>query len=233
MRQQLNLAHTQFPQQQEGLMICGYEWGYSKTDQENDEAGNVQPIELNSGCTFSNKGLCYGPRAYSWPYDQNIIKWFGFWGHALNRDNPGDFEKSIAQTNWCNTEGHSMGGDYTKLLIPVHVDNFIFHVDHFRPSVILLMGSKLIEKMQDGKVLGRFKQIMGNCTKDPFAVQKPFNGRRFKVWFQSFERCEVACLPHPSGSHGLNDDYIALFRDEVGGLLSRYKRNKFELSSAS
>lgn len=41
--------------------------------------------------------------------------------------------------------------------------------------------------------------------------------------FQGFENCKAVCFPHPSGSHGLSDDYIKLFSTEVGKLLQEFK----------
>ena len=32
--------------------------------------------------------------------------------------------------------------------------------------------------------------------------------RNFKVQFQSLEKCKLVLLPHPSGSWGLDDDYV-------------------------
>lgn len=219
----INIAHSEFPEQHGGLMICGYEWGYSKEDERNDALGVEQPVNHDAGCTFANKVLCYGPRALKWRYDNIIMKWFGLWGHPLSRSEPMSFERSIVQTNWCNTQAHAMDGDYSKLSEPEQIDNFIGHIDYFKPRVILFMGSRLIDALQGPAVRERFEAITGKCTKEASAQQKKFAGRRFKFVFQSFERCEVVGLPHPSSSHGISDDYITLFNDEMGSLLQRFK----------
>lgn len=224
----INIAHTEFSHQSNGLMICGYEWGESKADREDKANGVGSNVNLSAGCTFANKELCYGQKALDWPYDKRIIDWFGLWKHPLNKDHPGEFEKSIVQTNWCDTQAPAMDGNYTRLTTPAQVDNFIAHIEHFEPRLILFMGSKLIDALQSPNVLSRFEAIQGKRTQEPSLAQKPFPGRRFKVWFQTFERCEVVCLPHPSGSHGLSNSYISLFEGEMNELLSRYKRRKID-----
>jgi len=119
---ELNVAHySKFPQQRGGLMICGYEWGYSKQDQEADAKGiEYQPADTDVACTFANKELRYGPRALNWRYDASIMKWFEIWGHPFNKSNPSDFDKSVIQTNWCKEMNHSMDGKYSKLNDPAH-----------------------------------------------------------------------------------------------------------------
>jgi hypothetical protein len=228
----LNIGHSEFPQQRCGLMICGYEWGYSKDDQEADAKGiEYQPADTDAAHTFANKELQHGPRALRWRYDASIMKWFEIWGHAFNKSNPSDFEKSVIQTNWCDTMNHSMSGDYSKLNDSPHVENFIYHISYFEPSVILFMGSKLINALQNNGTLDNFQSIMGKCTKPPVIMQKSFTGRQFKFTFQSFEKCEVVCLPHPSSTRGLSDGYISLFADEMDAILERFKRKHFPSKS--
>jgi hypothetical protein len=216
----LNIAHSEFPEQRGGLMICGYEWGGGD---EEAEGGDAPRIEEAAICTFANKDLRYGPAALSWPYDRRIKKWFAIWGHPLNPDDPGDFERSIIQTNWCDSQNPRMNGDYTALWAPAQSNNFLNHVKHFAPRLILLMGSRLIDALQHPSTLEGFESIAGKRTSPPQIVQKPSTFRRFKIGFQAFERCDVICLPHPSSSHGLSDEYIALFDEEIGQRLADYR----------
>lgn len=226
---QPNIANSVFPENKaNGLMIVGYEWGYSKKDQESDERGESEPMNVEAEHTFATKHLCHGPKALKWRYDNKIIKWFSLWGHPLSRENPSAFERSMIQTNWCDTQNNSMNGVsyFHKLTAPDQIDNFIAHVDYFKPKIILFMGSKLIEILQHPPVLERFSTIAGSTVKAPNFIKKEFDGRRFRVGFQSFERCEVVCLPHPSSARSLNDDYIALYSNEIGGLISKFKQQK-------
>lgn len=99
---ELNLANSIFPgfNDQNGLMICGYEWGWSKADEAAYEQGEYTLPEEKVEHTFANKALYYGERAKTWRYDNAIKTWFDLWGHPLNEQGLGGaFEKSLVQTN--------------------------------------------------------------------------------------------------------------------------------------
>ena len=223
----INIGNSIFPglNDKHGLMICGYEWGFSKPDQEILESGRSVFFNENAVATFSNKSPVHGERALVWKYDNRIIKWFGLWGHPLSRDGlGGDFEKLVVQTNWCNTEGNTINESYfKKLTASEQVNNFIFHIKEFQPSLILFMGSDIINILQDPSIKYKFEEIMGKSEAPPEKIQKQFSGRRFKVGFQKFKNCQVVSLPHPSSSRGLADDYIALFETEIGWLIDDLK----------
>lgn len=212
-----------------GILICGYEWGFSQEDQRAFAEGNPPPFfDKDATTTFSNKAPAHGRRALAWRYDKRIHKWFELWGHPLNRDGlGGHFEKCIVQTNWCNTEGHHIEGNYYgKLTDSVQLDNFLFHISELDPALILFMGSAMIDVLQQPSVLHGFVRIVGPETSPLRKIQKSFKGRRFHVGFQSFRRCDIVSLPHPSSSRGLSDEYIALFAQEISGLISPIKLAK-------
>lgn len=84
-----NVGNTIFDgwNDKDGLMLCGYEWGFSKSDQ--DEFGVEGAPRASVPHAFSNKSLEYGEVAKRWPYDRNIIKWFEFFGHKLDQSETG------------------------------------------------------------------------------------------------------------------------------------------------
>ncbi|MEN8624741.1 hypothetical protein [Psychrobacter proteolyticus] len=88
------------------------------------------------------------------------------------------------------------------------------------------MGRELIDYLQNPAVFNRFVEVMGEMTERKRVVQKESSGTRFKIFFQNFENCQVVCFPHPSGSRGLRDDYIASFRPEMSEILSTYKSER-------
>lgn len=225
--QNLNIANSIFSgfNDSQGLMLCGYEWGYSKEEQEAAQNSQAIVIDTSIDCTFSNKFLRYGEIVKKWRYDNNLIKWFELWGHPLNRVGLGDdFDKSIIQTNWCNTQAHKIEGDiFKKLLDDEQIDNFIYHIKALKPSLIIFSGSQLLPVLQNKKVIDRFQEIMGNETSPVSYMQKDFTGIRFKFGFQSFEKCQIVGLPHPSGSHGINDEYIVKFKSEIDKIINDYK----------
>jgi len=225
---QPNIGNSIFPgfNDKQGIMLCGYEWGLSKADQdflqtnEHKRAGVIH--------AFSNKSLEYGKVANTWRYDQRIIHWFEIFGHKLNTDGTGgDFEKCLLQTNWCNTEGNKIEENYwTKLLNPEQVNNFIGYIEEFKPKLIFFFGSQIIKILQHDSVLPRFMNTAGSVTGPLTFHQKQFTGRTFDVTFQSFENCKIVAFPHPSSSRGLSDNYIRLFSREIDNLLQEFKKFK-------
>ena len=222
---ELNLGNALFQgfNDQHGLMICGYEWGWSKEDQKKEEPS----IDYSIQCTFSNKALRYGEHAKQWKYDKAIRKWFSLWEHPLSENGLGtDFDKSIVQTNWAYSCNNNIS-DYSKFLEQDQIDNFLLHIETLRPKVIVFMGRKLIDLLRNDKVWDRFTAIVGQETKPLQLVQKTeYDGTRFKVFFNNFENCKVICLPHPSSSRGLSDEYISLFKLEMDEIFSQFKREK-------
>lgn len=228
---ELNIGNSLFKglNDKRGIVICGYEWGFSKEDQRLFADGNEPPFDPTATTTFSNKVPAYGERALAWRYDKRIIKWFDLWGHPLSRQGlDGAFERCLVQTNWCSTQGHHIEGNYyQKLSQEEHVENFLFHIQTLNPSIILFMGSAMIDVLQVDGVMKGFVKTAGNqLDPRPRKIQKEFAGRRFKISFQSFEHCEVVCLPHPSSSVGLRDHYISLFKEEIGEQIAQVKRAK-------
>lgn len=139
----------------------------------------------------------------------------------------GDFEKCLLQTNWCNTQNNKIEGDYrSKLLEPSQVENFISHIEMFKPKLILFFGSQIIKILQSDKVLPKFIETAGKITEPLSFRAKEFDGRAFNIGFQCFEHCKAVCLPHPSGSCGLSDDYIRLFSYEIGKLIQEFREFK-------
>jgi len=207
-----------------GIFLCGYEWGGDPSNEapDQDKLNNIPH-------TFSNKVPAYGDIARTWPYDKRIIKWFGLWGHPLStQELGGDFEKTLIQTNWCDTQAINMEhvDVAKKLLDPPQIDNFIFHVKTLQPKIIFFFGIRQIDCLQRSQVFSRFEEIAGKCQKKLEFPKKPTNGIRFRVGFQKFENIQVIALPHPSGSRGVQDLYIASFKDEIGKILSDFKTSR-------
>lgn len=225
----LNLGNSIFDgfNNENGLMICGYEWGFSKKDQQEQESGAWVERNEEVEHTFANKARCYGEVAKNWRYDNNIKKLFELWGFPLDsQELGGDFERSIVQTNWADTQGHSIAQETNKFLLEEQIDNFIKHITMLKPKVIIFMGRNLIDYLQNPVVLPKFVDVMGEVTKRKQVVQKDSLGTRFKVFFQTFENCQIICFPHPSGSYGISYEYIELFRPEMTKILSEYKNER-------
>lgn len=220
----LNVGNAIFPQfnDKKGLMICGYEYGYSKHDEYLEkECQDTIKEKTNKLVTFFDKAGIYNS-----PYDMRIIKWFGFFGHPLGIDGGySNFDKCLLQTNWCDSQGNYVN-DYEKFLAKENIENFLKHVENYMPSVLMFMGSKLINYLQNEAIKVRFIEIFGEETSALKLLTKEFSGRKFKIGFQSFQKTMVISFPHPSGTHGLRDDYIKLFTPEISAILENYKQTR-------
>lgn len=223
----LNLGNSIFQgfNDKNGLMICGYEYGYSKRDEQRDKY--YQSDKLIDGkkdviFTFTNKEVFLGEGFWAIRYDNRIAKWFELWGHSLDRTElGGNFEKSIMQTNISPTANKSVE-DYGK--IAENFDYLITHFEVLQPSLVLFMGRKLTDFINRQDNYEKFIKVVGNEVGQRQMVQKEVGG--FKVFFQDFEKCRTVCFPHPSGTRGLRDNYIAQFKPEMDKLLQEYKQKR-------
>ena len=220
----LNIGNTVFPgfNDKKGIMLCGYEWGYSARDKylETYHQDDIDKKRAQAN-TFFKKSQIFGS-----PYDRNIIKWFHFFGHPLGDDDGfSSFDKCLVQTNWCDTQDTKFSG-YAKLLSDANVENFLNIVEHFRPKVLFFFGVMQIRALQSASLKSRFCDIFGKEVTPLSFYQKPFTGRRFNIGFQRFDSVDIVAMPHPSGTRGLSDAYIRLFGDEIGQILASYRMGK-------
>ena len=223
--QDLNLGNSIFKgfNDKNGLMICGYEYGFSKKDEKNITEEMVQNKD-NVTFTFANKTPFLGDYFWKIRYDNTIAKWFELWGHPLNRKGlGGDFEKSIIQTNISDTQNNSVN-DYNQ--IKSEIVNFLHHLEVLRPNVILFMGRQLTDYINNKETLPKIEEILGKSLAPRRVIQRETEGTKFKVFFQNFEKCQTVCFPHASGSWGLSLDYMAQFKPEMDELLTAYKKQK-------
>lgn len=219
-----NVGNSIFPgfNDKNGVMLCGYEFGYSKHDQylEKNHKDEIEKkkSEIN---TFYGKS-----KIYDSPYDLRIIKWFGFFGHPLGIDDGSSpFDKSLLQTNWCDGQGTYVS-DYAKFLSKENSENFLSIVGTFLPCVLIFLGAKQIHYLQTPAIMSRFIGIFGNEISPLEVKKKQYHGRKFNIAFQTFERVRVISLPHPSGTRGLSDDYIKLFAPEIKRILDNFRKLK-------
>lgn len=220
-----NVGHSIFPgfNDRGGIVICGYEWGFSAKDEalENDAERYAEVKEhLASTQTFSSKG-------WDSPYDRRIHKWFSMFGQPLGEDGGfSDFDKCILQTNWCDDMDNQVS-DYEKFLSDANRANFLGIMREFRPSLVLFMGIKQIEYLQDARVKPAIEQLAGpEVSPLRFERKEEFDGKKFRLAFQEFENLSIIALPHPSGSMGLSDAYIDLFAAEIGEQIADFKRKR-------
>ncbi len=224
--EKLNVGNSIFPtfNDKGGIMICGYEYGQGITDGQvnHEEEARIKEAASKINTFFDKTSI------YKSPYDRRICKWFEIFGHPLGEDQgKSNFDKTILQTNWCDSESQYVS-DYQKFLSQENINNFITRVEAYEPKIIFLMGSKLIKYLQNENVIKDFSRVFGRNTSPLKTLNKEYSGKKFKISFQEFEKTTVISLPHPSGSRGLKDEYISLFAKEIGEILTEYKFKKFK-----
>ncbi|WP_019520778.1 hypothetical protein [Faucicola boevrei] len=221
----LNLANSIFKglNDKNGLLICGYEHGINPDKQftglTDDEIWQRKNATI---FTFANKTPFLGDGFFNfnkYRYDNIVAKWFELWGHSLDRENlGGNFEKSIMQTNISPTANKSVE-DYNE--ISKNFDYLITHFEVLQPSLVLFMGRRLTDFINQQDNYEKFIKVVGNEIGQRKMVQKESGG--FQVFFQNFEKCKTVCFPHPSGAK-VAYNYIKQFKPEMDKLLQEYKQ---------
>lgn len=213
----LNLATKLFQENRySGLMICGFEWG--------DPAGD---IGSDRDLSFFSDAEGFGRKAM---YRLRLLEWFRAWGHPLqtSRAAAGAFEKSIVQTNWLPSEAKNTDGRNMHAECVAAWDNFEFHIRELRPRLLMFMSVSLLDTLASSDCLERARALFGPEQKRRDLQAPPgvtSGGRRHHVARQMFGTTEIVALPHPTPRfYPPETQYIAAFRDEIGGALNRYKR---------
>ncbi|WP_104712584.1 hypothetical protein [Helicobacter cetorum] len=209
-----------------GLVVCGYQRGGDDSHAKND------PCDKNK--YFSEL-----------PYDfqKDLIKWFGLWEYPLATEESkmGNFEKSIIEIEWC--EGHSKTIDKNLLCSTQSKERFLKLIESLEPKLLMFTGTTMLDALNDSSLKPSVEKILGHAKSEPQYFKKSFeyeveeeteNGMQtttkktdgFRVGFQSFDKCEVIALPHPTGTIGLPNQYLALFKDEIKPLIDEYRKSK-------
>lgn len=196
-----------------GILICGINWG-----------GNSDDVIDSSPKTFFSD-----QENKKWNFRNRILKWFESWGHLLKTDvmEIGRFEKSITYTNWLGTKSPNMDGKNVFFECSTSPQLFIETINYLKPSIIMFASCDLQYALNSESCISHVTHIFG-IGNEPKYLQKDvfINGeklRKFSVGFQEFVRCDIIALPHPTGSWGLSDSYIASFGEEISQVLVKWK----------
>ncbi len=211
---ELNIANQEFPENKNGLMICGYEWGFSKEDQKAEKNGEYIQEQKSF---FSDKIV----NDYPYRNRNRIVSWLDLLGLSLKLQNATALEKSIIQTNWMSSQDYKVEGNiYIRLR--EQKENFLNHLEYFKPQVVLFFGVRQLEVLNK-EILQDVETILGKIIKEEVYIQKDIeNCTKYKIGFQSFENCEIIAFPHPATQGGICDHYIASFIDEIKPKLESY-----------
>ena len=212
---QLNVETGWFDENKDsGIMICGINWG--------GDPSKTYPGQRPS--FFSDKEVS------NYSYRNRLSRWFELWGHPLEIESgrEGPFERSITQTNWLLDRDATMKKRDTFSECKEQHNNFLFHVRVLNPRLIILCGivlNDVLRSLSRANLLNdEFGRIISSRTlrKDVFASVKKL--KRFRVEVDEYEKRTVLALPHPTGSIGLSDNYIAAFKSDVSPIFAEFKK---------
>ena len=216
----MNICTARYPENElGGLMICGINWG---SDPES-------PATEEDASFFSDS------RVNKYPYRNRLSEWFKSWGHEFVTEigSEGPFERSIAQTNWLPDQSISLKGRNVIKEAKENPDNFLRHLEALRPRLLILCGaSSLMPALNSPDCLRCVEKVLGAAAR-PYLPplqhdvmqENGRKARRFRVFIQKFEQCDVLGLPHPTGSRGLSNLYMQQFSKEIDPLIKKFKSN--------
>ncbi|WP_149425825.1 hypothetical protein [Oryzomicrobium terrae] len=214
MSEMLNVLHPvvtkDYPEnKQGGVMVCGINFGYSEEDKSRDDSGSslkVEPLSFFSDMAVNKTR-----------FRDRLLTWLSSWGVdlATSSGSEGGLERSFFQTNWLNTQTNSVSSDgvISNDLLVKEAGGILDLMQDRKPKLIILVGSCLIEVLNDIRIRERVELILGERSGNAIIHRVDFpamQGRKFKVFTQSFGNAKVIGLPHVQ-SRGLTNEYMARF----------------------
>lgn len=215
-----------FPENiQNGIMICGINYGYSIADEARDSNLGMSPSTVEPLSFFSDAQLNKSS------YKTRILAWLEGWGIGLERDvaMAGRLERSYLQTNWIDSQTRRIDSDANEIinnaaLVCQAQDGFLQLIEERRPRVIVFVGRMLIEAFNDIELRPRVVALLGERSGNAVAHygDQALSKRRFTVLTQKFGDTWLVGLPHTS-SQGISNEYMRSIRlpEEVLAELSK------------
>lgn len=197
-----------------GVMVCGIDFGFSKADEE-DEAQNAS-LQAEAKSFFSDVSVRKSDK-----FRQRVLGWLALWGGGLSteQDKVTSYERSYFQTNWLDEQNHSNDGPVS--LLVKNCDGILRLIEARMPRLIIFCGANLIEALNDVSIRERVEVVLGRRLDNARPYHRPAinRGKQFKVLVQKWPRTTVVSIPHPTGSRGVQDNYMAQFEDLLRPLL--------------
>jgi hypothetical protein len=201
---------------QNGLMICGINWGGAESESsEHEEQSFFSDIKVND-----------------YLYLNRLCTWFELFGHPLQKtlEKAGAFERSIIQTNWLTSQSRNMNGKSLYEECVIELNNFEYHINEFKPKLIIFLSVSLLDILNSKVCKPVAEKLFGKSEKPTYIKKDVYHDKgkyiRFRVGIKNFENTKIIALPHPTGSRGLSDAYLAEFRLEISEILNWYKSMK-------
>lgn len=216
-----NVSHPvitrDYPENQRGgIMVCGINFGFSKEDEKLDISGETR----SEARSFFSDSSVNDTR-----FRKRLLAWLSLWGIQLatKAGSEGAFERSFFHTNWLDTQTYSVTSDgaISSDVLVLEADGLLDLLSQREPTKIILVGSKLIEALNDIRLRERVESILGPRPGNASVHKAPQSAslkKNFKVYSQLFGNTRILCLPHVQ-TRGLTDEYMASFKPIIRNLL--------------
>jgi hypothetical protein len=196
-----------------GIMICGINFGYSVEDEALEKAGVIaepDPLSFFSDMAVNNTR-----------FRNRVLTWLSSWSFELatQKGQEGPLEHAFFQTNWLDTQTRSItsNGSITTKILVQEADSFLRLLETRKPSVIIFVGSLLIEALNDMRIRERVVSILGERSGNAkiYRAELPnYTGTRFKLLAQKFGDTQIISLPHTQ-AQGISDEYVAALKPPI------------------
>lgn len=186
-----------------GIGICGIEFG-------GDDSHSSASLTTAADDLSFFSDLAARPTD---KFQSRVVSWLSLWDINLTTEKgtEGKLERRFFQTNWLDLQNpkstHSVddlaaGAEGILRLIAVRA-----------PAVMFLFGAQLIEALNHIDIRDLTESALGPRPGRPVLhrAHLPESSRATILRHQSWPKCEVFCLPHPTGSHGVTNASIATF----------------------
>ncbi len=193
-----------------GILICGINFGFSRKDEQLENravAPVAEPLSFFSDLAVNKT-----------QFRARILTWLSSWGlpFSTQAGEEGEFERSFFQTNWLDTQTRSIKSDgpITNKTLVEESEGFLKLLEERHPSVIIFIGSQLIEALNDIRIRDRVVLILGprSGNAEILTAELPqYAGTKFKMLVQQYGDTSIVSLPHPQ-AWGLSNDYIAALK---------------------
>jgi hypothetical protein len=201
-----------------GLMLCGINHGYSKQDEILDASGVDRADPHKS--FFSDKAV------NDYRMRNRIVEWFRLWGYnlAATKDAAGIFDKSLVQTNWLQSVTNNVADLNVRAACISDSESFLHTCETLKPKILFFFSKELLWAFTSQELSAKVQAIFGAPVTETKWLQQEIaeNGKiltRFKIGMAEYENLKIVSLPHPTGSKGLADNYIAAFKPHIASLV--------------
>lgn len=202
-----------------GIMICGINFGISKSEEKAAQNGQATTLEEKS--FFADENVRKTDN-----FNRRIVTWLTSWKIPLTRTRGSEtaFDKRFFQTNWLNSQTPNADVEGKLDYLVNNSAGILSLIRDRKPAVIMFFGKELINALNDTRPVrslkGQSVREMAESTLGPRSgnplkhrVLRP-DGTETKnfISFQQYGDTQIIIFPHPSYQSGVKDEDIKLLR---------------------